>query len=538
MNFPVQPAGYAERQGWSVLDDHLYSDEAICGASTNRAGLQELLAAATGSARPFDCILIDDTSRLTRRLADALNLCERLSFAGIRVVAVSQGVDSDSSQAELLIGVHGLIDAVYWRELGQKTHRSMQGLALRGLHTGGRCFGYTSVKNADGSAKLEVNEKEAEIVRRIYRLCAESGYSLKRIAHALNSEGVLAPQPQKGRFGRSWCVSSVRGVSLNRKYVGKTIWNTKRKLRVPGTNKRIYRSRPESEWTTLDAPHLRIVSDELFAAAGRKFEKVKRTLGRPGQESSGLIVGQRRYLFSGLLKCAECGGSITLVSGRGRNGADRYGCSLHHQRGVTVCSNALLVRRDELEESLLGGLSESVLKTEVVDYAVSKMEEALSAQYAGLDAELARMRERKKELDLELKRLTDSIAQGEQSQSIMNAISEREKELCAITDKLLEPAPGSLRAKLEELREFAVSRLTKIRELLAHPEDIQKVHEVLAERVGQLTLEVTNENGKRSYVAHGKVDFFGEEDLVHSGGAGGQNRALGPSLEFQFRLSG
>jgi len=35
-----------------------------------------------------------------------------------------------------------------------------------------------------------------------------------------------------------------------------------------------------------------------------------------GQESSGLIVGPRRYLFSGLLKCAECGGSITLVSGR------------------------------------------------------------------------------------------------------------------------------------------------------------------------------------------------------------------------------
>ena len=325
---------YAERQGWSVLDDHLYSDEAVCGASTDRAGLQELLAAATGSARPFDCILIDDTSRLTRKLADALNLYERLSFAGIRVVAISQGVDSDSSQAELLIGVHGLIDAVYWRELGQKTHRGMHGLALRGLHTGGRCFGYTSVKNADGSAKLEVNTEQAEIVQRIFRLCAESGYSLKRIAHTLNSEGVLAPQPQKGRFSRSWCVSSVRHVLLNRKYVGKTMWNTKRKLRVPGTSKRVYRPRPETEWTTIDTPHLRIVSDELFAAARRRFEKVKRTLGRPGHESPGLIVGPRRYLFSGLLKCAECGGSITLVSGRGRNGADRYGCSLHHQRGV------------------------------------------------------------------------------------------------------------------------------------------------------------------------------------------------------------
>src|SRR6266566_4392513 len=82
------------------------------------------------------------------------------------------------------------------------------------------------------------------------------------------------------------------------------------------------------------------------------------------------------------------------------------------------------------------------------------------------------------------------------ARSIMNAIGEREKELRAITDKLLEPTPGSLRAKLEELREFAVSRLSKIRELLARPENIQEAHEALAERIGQLTLEATNENGE------------------------------------------
>lgn len=66
----------------------------------------------------------------------------------------------------------------------------------------------------------------------------------------------------------------------------------------------------------------------------------------------------------------------------------------------------------------------------------------MSAQYAGLDAELVRMRQRKQGLDLELKRLTDSIAQGQQSQGIMNAIGERERELRVFTDKLLKPTPG------------------------------------------------------------------------------------------------
>jgi hypothetical protein len=350
----------------------------------------------------------------------------------------------------------------------------MQRLALRGLHTGGRCFGYTSVKNANGSAKLEVNKEQAEIVHRSFLLCAESGYSLRRIAHTLNSEGILAPQPQKGRLSRSWCVSSVRHVLLNRKYVGKTIWNTKRKLRVPGTSKRVYRPRPESEWTTLDTPHLRIVSDELFAAAGRRFEKVKQTLGRPGQESSGLVIGPRRYLFSGLLKCAECGGSISLVSGRGRNGADRYGCSLNHQRGVAVCSNSLLVRRDELEESLLKGLSESVLKTEVVDYAVAKMEVCRPGRRA-----------------------------------------------C-----VAESAETGTRFGTQAAHGFDSARPA-----------VSEAHEALAESVGQLTLEATNENGKKTYLAHGKVDFFGEEELAHSDGAGAWPVHCSPRTQFKIDVA-
>jgi site-specific DNA recombinase len=97
---------HATKNGWLVLDEHLYSDEAISGASTDRA------AAVAGPSIPFDGILIDDSSRLTRRLADALNLFERLTFAGIRIVAVSQGVDSDNPQAEVLMSVHGMIDAV------------------------------------------------------------------------------------------------------------------------------------------------------------------------------------------------------------------------------------------------------------------------------------------------------------------------------------------------------------------------------------------------------------------------------------------
>jgi site-specific DNA recombinase len=316
-------------------------------------------------------------------------------------------------------------------------------------------------------------------------------------------------------------VSSVRHILLNGRYTGKTVWNTRRKVRVPGTGKRVFRPRPQSEWVSAEAPHLRVVSDELASTVRRRLEAVKSMFGREG---GGLTVGPERYLFSGLLKCSVCGGSIALVSGRGRHGADRYGCSVHHQRGDSVCENAALVRRDELEQSLLKGLADSVLRVEVIDYAVARMEEALKKGHEKLNAELERMRQRKLQLEAELARLVNAIAEGQPSQSFMTAIGERERELQAITNKLLEPGPGSLRATLDELRTFAVSRLTKIRELISDPESIDLARAVLAEHFGTFTLEPTIRDGEPVYLAHGKVDFFGEEAMARTGGAGGQNR--------------
>ena len=103
----------------------------------------------------------------------------------------------------------------------------------------------------------------------------------------------------------------------------------------------------------------------------------------------------------------------------------------------------------------------------------------------------------------------------------MTAIGERERELQAITNKLLEPGPGTLRATLDELRTFAVSRLTKIRELISHPESIDLARAVLAEHFGTFTLEPTIQDGEPVYLAHGKVDFFGDEAMARTGGAAG-----------------
>lgn len=233
------------------------------------------------------------------------------------------------------------------------------------------------------------------------------------------------------------------------------------------------------------------------------------------------LSGQQRsvYLFSGLLKCGVCGGSITLVSGRWRTESQQYGCSMHHQRGDTVCSNRLTIRRDKLESRLLVGLQKAVLREEAIDYAVARMKTELERRFNELDDTLSQMRERKQQLETEIARLIRAIADGSGSESIMAAIGERERELKAITDDFLERRPTSIQAKLGELRKFAVGEMSELRQLLSRPENLQEARALLAQQIGPITLIPTQEG---EYSARGSVDFFGDMGLRVSG-AGGQS---------------
>src|SRR5690242_4356240 len=78
---------FADRQGWVILEEHVYIDQELSGAGADRPAYTKLLNAAFRQPRPFDILLVDDTSRLSRNLPNTMNLMERLKFFGIRVVA-------------------------------------------------------------------------------------------------------------------------------------------------------------------------------------------------------------------------------------------------------------------------------------------------------------------------------------------------------------------------------------------------------------------------------------------------------------------
>jgi DNA invertase Pin-like site-specific DNA recombinase len=521
---------YADRHGLVVLDQHIYADEAICGDTDNRAGLQRLLAEAQRKPKPFDVILVDDTSRLSRKLADSMRIFEQLQFARIRVVFVAQGIDTDSEQAEILIATHGIVDSLYLKDLAKRTFRGVEQRALDGFHTGGRVFGYRRVpieskteRDSHGrpnieAVKLEVDSDQAATVRRIFERYA-AGHSMKRIAVDMNDEGILSPQPQKGRVARSWCPSSVRHILRNERYRGVVVWGRHRKIRSPKTGKKIYEWRPSSEWRRTEIPEQRIISEELWRAVCERIALVNELYSLDARKPGILrarAVGSP-YVFSGLLKCSLCGASITVVSGRWAGRQDvRYGCSLHYNRGRGACSNSLLIMRRLLEDQLLAVLREKVLHPDVITYTMKRFEEELLRAVGERDGASVGLRKLEADLERKTANLARSLADGYFA-SVRAELAQLETQLAGVREKLLGSRQEVVRMRIRDTRRFVESRLAELRTLFNS--DPITIRTEIAKHVQKITL---TPEGK-SYIAAGTWNVLG---LGSMDGAGGPARTL------------
>ena len=433
---------FAKQSGFEVLAEHIYIDEGLSGVGSDRPAFARLLAKAFASERDFDVLLIDDTSRLSRNQSEVMSTVEKLKYMGIRVVFPSQGIDSDSEQADVQITVHGLVDSMYVKELAKKTHRGLESRALQGLHTGGVCYGYTAVKEGElGAKRLVINESEARIVRRIFDMFA-SGLSLQKVAQILNSELVPPPRSKSPSKDASWCYTAIREMLKRPRYVGEMVWNRTVFQKVPGTNQRRSRPRPESEWIRGSAPELAIVSREQWDAVQSHFQAVRKNSGnrnRLGLLSRGLTS---RYLFSSLLKCGKCGSTLIIGTGGGRK--RKYICSGFRNRGN--CSNNLYIAQEVIERVLLANLRDDLFRPESLEYAIEEFSSQLRTRLESVSGDLAQWRSRKEKLEREIRNFTDAIADGGYSKSMVDAIAVREREIGAITDRLLSSSAESVRS--------------------------------------------------------------------------------------------
>ena len=322
---------YAAQRDWALCADHVYRDAGISGASLEgRPGIQALLQAASRTPRPFDVVLVDDSSRVARDLRDALHVMRMLKFFGIRTIYISQQIDSDNEQAETLLTVHGLVDGLYLQELSKKTKRGIQGQQTRGFSTGGKTYAYRAVPEFDPSGKrdgdgpavigkrLEVDPVQAAVVRQVFRWYAE-GVSHPKMADRLNA--MEAPTPR----GTRWTKHHTDRMLRNERYRGKAIWGQVVLERRPGTNQRVARKQPRDTWHVEDRPELRIIDDDLWRRAQARRDAVRASLNLKTGRASGRSGLYSSHLLVGLSHCGICGKAFTIAgspprSARGKEG--------------------------------------------------------------------------------------------------------------------------------------------------------------------------------------------------------------------------
>ena len=160
-----------------------------------------------------------------------------------------------------------------------------------------------------------INEAHADVVRRIFEQYG-AGLGLRAIAKDLNQRGVLPPRAGRRGTG-SWSTSALHAMLRRERYRGVIVWNQREKTYRKGTKVRIQRD--ANDWIRVDAPELRIVSDDLWFGVQRR---IKTNLA-PGAPAGGRPP---RYLRSGIARCAECGGA---AHGDQRQGRERHGEGVH-----------------------------------------------------------------------------------------------------------------------------------------------------------------------------------------------------------------
>lgn len=346
----------ASREGFDVVAR--FQDEAQRGDDDGREGYQAMLAALKRGE--FVGIICDETSRITRNPAELHRLVAELRFRD-QFMVTCDGIDTRSESSELVLAVKAAIDQMESRKIGYRTYRSLRERHRAGHSAGGRVYGYTSVENGDYRRRV-VDDDQAAIVREIFERYA-AGEGAKTIARDLNARGVPSPGSywnNRKRRAIGWVNTTLSGsyvqasgILRNPIYTGRGTWNKRKGKKVPGTGRRIQKRRPDAEWLEFYDESLRIVSDDLWnrvqvrLAKSREHARCKG--GRPA-----------RYLLSGLLTCASCGGHYVLRNGRA------YCCGSHTNGRDSLCEQRRTLKRQQVESSLLDGIKQEYLAPGVI----------------------------------------------------------------------------------------------------------------------------------------------------------------------------
>ena len=427
----------AQRKGWTIAEAHIYQDDGISGAEfgDRRPGLAALLNALP--THRCDVLIMSEESRLGREQFKVGFVLGQLADANIRVFYYLEDREAVLTDAtgKFMEQVRNFAAEMEREKARQRTADALLKKARAGHVTGGRVFGYDNIAVGD-HIERRPSATEAPVVIKIFQLYA-AGTGLRGIAKHLNQDHRPAPRPSKG--GPSgWSSLTIRDLIKRELYRGVVIYGKTKKRNAAGQKRQS--RRPESDWTRVPVPALRIIPDELWQQVQQRRQQAAQIYLRGtggklwGKPASSV---ESHYLLTGMALC-PCGAPLTVRSrSHGRKRAFYYVCRAHLDKGA-VCDNGLWLPQLITDTAILAHLEGVLLHPDVIAEALRRLTEP-DPTTEPPEQQRARLHRDLAQVERELVHFTDAIAAGGQIETVVKAIQLREKrrsELQAMLTRL------------------------------------------------------------------------------------------------------
>lgn len=336
-------------------EQDVYVDDGKTGTDTDREDFQRLLADVYSGR--INCVIVKDLSRLSRNYTDAGNLIENLFVRlNVRFISLAEGVDSyrnPDSVSNIIVPITNVMNDQYCYQTSKKIRQVFDMKRRNGEFIGSYApYGY--VKDPNDKHALLVDPEAAEVVKSIFALFL-SGMNKQGITYYLNDHGTLCPTAYKQQQGLKynapnaqdnpmWSTITIDTILKNRVYVGDMVQG---RQRVKSYKIHIQEKVPEEEWFIVENTHEAIIDRETFAKVQSLLKRDTRTAPKSKQ----------LYLFSGFLKCADCGRAMSRIASKGIY--VYYQCGTYKSLSKKACTMHS-IKSDRLEAGVLFAIQQQV----------------------------------------------------------------------------------------------------------------------------------------------------------------------------------
>ena len=326
-----------------------YVDDGYTGTNFNRPAFQELLDDIEMGY--ISVVIVKDLSRLGRDYVSVGHYTDNyFPEHDVRFIAVNDMVDSDEGENEIA-PFKNVMNEMYARDISRKVRSAHRIRGNMGEPLSQPPYGY--MKSPENKKKWIIDTEAAEVVRDIYRMCLE-GMGNEAIARELQNRQVLIPMAywqSKGlnRGGKKtqpnpykWCKTTVQKILCQQEYCGDVInfktysKNFKNKTRIDN---------PVENWKIFKDVHEPIIDRDTWETVQKHTARTKRRA--PKKENA------RKHIFSGLIRCADCGSNMSYHTNTVNKDIHYFSCSNYVKDTRGTCPERHYIRADALEQIVI-----------------------------------------------------------------------------------------------------------------------------------------------------------------------------------------